>query len=77
MASPIEYDTFIILVNSSPEDYTVEEIESLLLAQETRITKHFRSLDSNQASTNLVVHENLKERYTKVELKFKCLSSSS
>lgn len=29
---PIEYDTFIITVNSITEDYTVEEIESLLLA---------------------------------------------
>lgn len=34
-----EYDTFIISVNSRPEPYTVEEIESLFLAQEARIQK--------------------------------------
>lgn len=37
---PVENDTFIIFINSRPEEYSVEEIESLLLAQETRIEKH-------------------------------------
>ncbi|KAL6322290.1 hypothetical protein AAG906_005259 [Vitis piasezkii] len=43
---PSEYDTFFLIVNSRTEDYSVEEIESLLLAQEVRIEKHNKRLDS-------------------------------
>lgn len=41
---PEEYDTSIISVSSRPEPYTVEELESLLLAQEARIEKKPRIL---------------------------------
>lgn len=34
---PEEYDTFVISINSRSESYVLEEIESLLLAQEGRI----------------------------------------
>lgn len=37
-----DYDTFILSVNSRSDVYTVEEIESLLLAQEARLEKHSR-----------------------------------
>lgn len=47
---PVEYERFIISVNFRPEEYTMEEIESLLLAQETRIEKHSKGLVSNHAS---------------------------
>lgn len=43
---PEEYDTFVISVSSRAEIYSVEEIESLLLAQEARIEKHSKDLDS-------------------------------
>lgn len=52
---PEEYDTFVLSVNSRPESYSVEEIESLLLAQEARIENHIKELDS--ASINLVTHQ--------------------
>lgn len=35
----------------------MDEIESLLLAQETRIEKHIKNLDSNQV-VNLTMHDN-------------------
>lgn len=41
-----EYDTFVISVNSRLESSSVEEIESLRLAQEARIEKHAKELDS-------------------------------
>lgn len=41
-----DYDIFVISVNSKTENYTVEQIESLLLAEEGRIKKHFKGLDS-------------------------------
>lgn len=50
-----EYDTFVILVNSRPESYTVAEIESLLLAQKVRIEKHLRENDT--ALINLATQE--------------------
>ena len=50
---PSEYDTFFLIINSRIEDYLVEEIESLLLAQETRIEKHNRNLNSKTASINV------------------------
>ncbi|KAL6316371.1 hypothetical protein AAG906_018074 [Vitis piasezkii] len=39
---PQEYETFIISVNSRIDPYIVEEIETLLLAQETRIEKNIK-----------------------------------
>ena len=39
-----EYDTFFLTINSRTEDYSIEEIESLLLAQEARIEKHNKRL---------------------------------
>lgn len=52
---PEEYDTFVISVSSRAEIYSVEEIESLLLAQEARIEKHSKNLDS--ASVNLAAQK--------------------
>lgn len=51
---PEEYDTFVISVNPRPELHHVEEIESLLLAQEAKIEKHISKRDS--ASINLATH---------------------
>ena len=42
---PSEYDTFFLTIIAISDDHTVEEIESLLLAQEARIEKHNRNLD--------------------------------
>ena len=50
---PSEYNTFFLTINSWIEDYSVEEIESLLLAQEARIEKHNKSLDSETAFVNI------------------------
>ena len=50
---PSEYDTFFLTINSRTEDYLIEEIECLLLAQEARIEKHNKSLDSETASVNI------------------------
>ena len=50
---PSEYNTFFLTINSRIEDYSVEEIESLLLAQGARIEKHNRNLDSKTASINV------------------------
>ena len=50
---PSEYDTFFLTINSRTEDYSVEEIESLLLAQEARIEKHSKRLDSETTSINI------------------------
>lgn len=44
---PEKYDTFMLFVNSTPDIYTMEDIDSLLLAQETRIEKHSKELDSD------------------------------
>lgn len=53
------YDTFIVSVNSRSESYSIEEIESLLLAQEMRIEKYTKELDSNTGSLNAVTHANM------------------
>lgn len=53
---PEEYDTFVISINSRSESYVVEEIESLFLAQEERIEKHTKELDSYSGSANLATH---------------------
>lgn len=60
-----EYDTFIISVNSRTEDYTVEEIEALLLAQEGRIEKHSKELDSYSGSINLATQDSQHRKYYK------------
>ncbi|KAL6312925.1 hypothetical protein AAG906_030885 [Vitis piasezkii] len=41
-----EYNTFVVSVNSRNDLYTVAKIESLLLAQENKIEKHSKELDS-------------------------------
>ena len=43
---PSEYDTFFLTINSRTKDYSIKEIESLLLAQEARIEKYDKSLNS-------------------------------
>ena len=50
------YDTFILSIESCIGLYTVDDIESLLLAQEARIEKKNKKLDSAQPSmANIVV----------------------
>lgn len=41
------------------ESYSVEEIESLFLAQEMRIEKYTKELDSNTGSRNAATHANM------------------
>ena len=41
-----EYDAFITFILTRSESYTVEEVESLIMAQEVRIEKNVKSLDS-------------------------------
>ena len=50
-----ECDTFIVLVNSCIDPYSVDEIESLLLAQETQIEKNNKAPDSTNPSANLAM----------------------
>lgn len=45
------YDTFVVSFSSCLDDYSIVEIESLLLSQESQIEKHHIELDS--ASVNL------------------------
>ena len=51
---PLIYDIFVVSVNSRLDAYTVAEIESLLLVQETHIEKHHKEPDSNINSTSHV-----------------------
>ena len=41
-----EHDIFVVSMNSRNDSHIVIEIESLLLAQESRIEKHSKELDS-------------------------------
>lgn len=50
-----EYDAFIVLVHFCIDPYSVDEIESLILAQEIRIEKNNKPFDSTNPSTNLVM----------------------
>ena len=50
---PSEYDTFFLTINSRTKDYSIKEIESLLLAQEAKIEKYDKSLNSETASINI------------------------
>ena len=51
-----DYDTFILSIESRIDPYTVDDIESLLLAQEARIEKKDKELDFAQPSlANIVV----------------------
>ena len=51
-----DYDTFILSIESHIDPYTIDDIESLLLAQEARIEKKNKKLDSAQPSlANIVV----------------------
>ena len=52
---PKEYDIFIISTNSRHDKHTVEEIDSLLLAQESRIERYAKELDSASPSTNMAI----------------------
>lgn len=58
-----EYDTFVVSINSRSDGYIVEEIESLLLAQEGRVEKHSKVLDSYSGSTNLATYGFQNRRY--------------
>ena len=49
-------DTFILSIESHIDPYTIDDIESLLLAQEAMIEKKNKKLDSAQPSlANIVV----------------------
>ena len=51
-----DYDTFILSIELRIDPYTVDDIESLLLAQEAMIEKNNKELDSAQPSlANIVV----------------------
>ena len=51
-----DYDTFILSIESHIDPYTIDDIESLLLAQEAMIEKNNKELDSAQPSlANIVV----------------------
>jgi len=50
---PDEYDAFITFITSCHDPYTVEDIETLFLAQEERFDKH-RSLDRSFIQANTV-----------------------
>lgn len=45
-----EYETFVLTTEARTDSYSVEEVESLLLAQEARIEKNHKNLDSVQAN---------------------------
>ena len=50
------YDTFILSIESHIDPYTIDDVESLLLAQEAMIEKKNKELDSAQPSlANIVV----------------------
>ena len=42
----VGYDAFVLAIESRLDPYTVDVIESLLLAQEVKIDKHLKWLDS-------------------------------
>ena len=51
---PSEYETFTVSVNTRSDPYSVDEIESLLLAQEARIERINKPLDLDaQSMANL------------------------
>ncbi|PON73655.1 LOW QUALITY PROTEIN: hypothetical protein TorRG33x02_249130 [Trema orientale] len=52
---PSEYDTFVLTINTRTDTYIVAKIESLLLAQESRIEKCIATIDSSAplSSANL------------------------
>jgi len=49
---PEEYDNFITFITSQLDPYTIQDIESLILAQEDRFDKH-KFLDSSPAQANI------------------------
>ena len=61
-----DYDTFILSIESRIDIYTIDDIESLLLAQETKIEKKNKELDSAQLSMeNIVVTGQNSQQSTK------------
>lgn len=54
---PPNYDPFIVSVNSRSDPYTVAEIESLLLAQESCLERHLKDLDSSLIFANVAQHQ--------------------
>lgn len=63
LIQPQEYDTFLISVYSRSESYTIKEVESLLLAQEGRIEKHSKELNSYSASVNFAASDSQNRKY--------------
>ena len=51
----LEYDTFITFVMLKTDPFTIDEINSLLLAQEGKINTNNKSLDSSP-SDNMTIH---------------------
>ena len=50
---PSVYDAFVTSVTTRKDDYTVAEMEALLMAQSVRIEKNTKSLDINKVEANL------------------------
>ena len=49
------YDIFVVSITSYSEPYSIEEIESLLLAHEAIIDKHVKRLDSGVSAVANVI----------------------
>ena len=54
-----EYDVFITIVNSCINNYTIDRIEPLFLAQEAIIEKYHKNLDSTRLSVANIANLNL------------------
>lgn len=61
----LEYDTFITFVVLKIDPFTIDEINSLLLAQEGRINTNNKSLDSSP-SDNMTIHNQFNNDKKKV-----------
>ena len=61
---PQDYETFIIYVNYRLDSYTVEEIEALLLAQESRMEKNIKIADLSTPSLAHFITTNNSPHFT-------------
>ncbi|KAL6339591.1 hypothetical protein AAG906_034676 [Vitis piasezkii] len=61
---PQDYETFIIFINSRLDPYTVEEIEALLLAQESRIEKNIKIANLSTPSLAHLITTNSSPHFT-------------
>ena len=59
---PSEYDTLIIVVTTHTDSYIVDEIESILLAQERHMKKATKALDSNLSANLATQSQNNRDK---------------